>query len=257
MYPVESVTDYAGNNRIAGSAVDIGIYEMVNNNTDTDGDGIVDINDNCPLIANANQLDADNDGFGAVCDCDDTPSTGASCNTGCSTFYLDSDNDSYGDPAVSVTTCVAPGGYVSNNQDCNDNDNSIYPDAPEICDGKDNDCNPSTLEDEDGDGVCNEDDICPGGDDTVDLNNNNIPDACESTITLNCPIGINVTAATGQNTAFVIWPEPTGTSDCNGGGTGGGSCTAAPIVGFTHIGEHGGHDYYKSNTGYELDQCKK
>ncbi len=35
---------------------------------DTDLDGILDIEDNCPLIANPGQEDYDNDGFGDVCD---------------------------------------------------------------------------------------------------------------------------------------------------------------------------------------------
>ncbi len=38
---------------------------------DDDNDGILDINDNCPLTANADQLDTDSDGEGDVCDTDD------------------------------------------------------------------------------------------------------------------------------------------------------------------------------------------
>ncbi len=38
------------------------------NNPDTDGDGIVDANDNCPNIANPQQEDTDGDGVGDACD---------------------------------------------------------------------------------------------------------------------------------------------------------------------------------------------
>ena len=40
---------------------------------DSDGDGVPNQTDNCPLIANANQADSDNDGSGDACDLDDTP----------------------------------------------------------------------------------------------------------------------------------------------------------------------------------------
>ena len=247
--PAFLTTDSDGNPRIADGNVDIGVYEQVSTNSDNDNDGILDINDNCPITFNPDQTDIDGDGTGTVCDCDDSILTGNSCNTGCSNFYVDSDGDGFGNPATFVTTCVALTGYVANNQDFNDGDATLYPNAPELCDGKDNNNNGQIDEgtDDDNDGVCNEDDICPGGDDTIDLNNNNIPDDCESQISINCPADITVSADAGQSTTNVTWVGPTGSTDCNGGGSSGGSCSGTTISGFSFKGEFEGSDYYMSD----------
>ena len=49
---------------------DFGIVGLVDDEDDDD-DGILDVNDNCPLISNADQLDTDNDNIGNSCDTDD------------------------------------------------------------------------------------------------------------------------------------------------------------------------------------------
>jgi hypothetical protein len=70
-------------------------------------------------------------------DCDGTIDEGA---TDPGTYYLDSDGDGYGDASYTTTGCGAPSGYVDDDSDCDDADASIHPDAVEICDGLDNDC---------------------------------------------------------------------------------------------------------------------
>jgi hypothetical protein len=42
------------------------------------------------------------------------------------TYYADADGDGFGNAAVSVTDCVQPSGYVSNNTDCNDLSASVW-----------------------------------------------------------------------------------------------------------------------------------
>jgi len=56
------------------------------------------------------------------------------------TFYLDGDEDGYGDPLQPGAFCSMIEGYIDNAQDCNDVDTLIYPGAVEICDGIDNNC---------------------------------------------------------------------------------------------------------------------
>jgi hypothetical protein len=64
------------------------------------------------------------------------------------TFFLDSDTDGFGDPAETTDACTAPDGYTDNSEDCNDFNPLIHPDADEVCDGDDNDCDELTDEDD-------------------------------------------------------------------------------------------------------------
>ncbi len=120
--------------------------------------------------------DTDFDGACSWEDCDNDnsavfPGAQESCNTidddcddeidespavGERTWYPDLDGDGHGTSAVSVplNACNRPDGYGESNDDCDDGNFDIFPGAPELCDGLDNDCDPLTEEsvDDDGDG---------------------------------------------------------------------------------------------------------
>ena len=81
-----------------------------------------------------------------ICDGLDNNCNGSTDEGVLNTYYADADNDGFGNPLVSTQACSQPGGYVSNNTDCNDANNTVYPGAPEICDGLDNNCNTSVDE---------------------------------------------------------------------------------------------------------------
>ncbi len=54
-------------------------------------------------------------------------------------------------------------------------------DATDDDDGDATDDDDGACPDDDGDGVCNDDDTCPGGDDTLDLDNDGTPAWCDTT----------------------------------------------------------------------------
>lgn len=57
-------------------------------------------------------------------------------------LYLDFDNDEFGDPFSSLYSCYDEvSGYVFNDQDCDDDNALIFPGAPEILNGIDDNCN--------------------------------------------------------------------------------------------------------------------
>jgi gliding motility-associated-like protein len=95
------------------------------------------------------------------------------------TYYADADGDGFGDPNVTVLACLAPAGFVDNNLDCDDTDESINPDAEEICDSIDNDCDLAIDEDLGADGCIDTDGDTVRDSEDLDDDNDGILDATE------------------------------------------------------------------------------
>ena len=49
--------------------------------------------------------------------------------TGASIWYADTDSDTYGDLASSVSACTQPAGYVADSTDCDDTATAVTPRA--------------------------------------------------------------------------------------------------------------------------------
>ncbi len=103
-----------------GVIIDDFIVEGFQDDDDDDNDGILDVDDNCPIIANADQADNDLDGEGDVCDADDDNDgivdTEDNCPFTANADQADGDGDGIGDV-------------------CDDDlDNDGVPNASDLCD---------------------------------------------------------------------------------------------------------------------------
>lgn len=69
--------------------------------------------------------------------CASEPDEGPHCTE---VFFADGDGDGFGDPDATAEGCEAPLGFVAIADDCDDGDGAVHPDAAEVCDGVDNNC---------------------------------------------------------------------------------------------------------------------
>ncbi|MEL6345368.1 MAG: putative metal-binding motif-containing protein [Myxococcota bacterium] len=114
--------------------------EGLSSTVDQDGDGSLadeDCDDaNATVYPGADEVcnDIDDDCDGLIDD-EDALAAGAGM-----VFYADADGDGFGDPAVSTARCQPAAGVVDNSADCDDTLDAVHPDAVEICNDIDDDC---------------------------------------------------------------------------------------------------------------------
>ncbi len=70
--------------------------------------------------------------------CDGAPDEASAADA--PTWYADADSDSHGDVSAPAVECAQPSGYVSSADDCDDTDAAVNPDATEVCNSVDDDC---------------------------------------------------------------------------------------------------------------------
>lgn len=144
---------------------------------DTDGDGIVDAADGCPLVPDPAQADADGDGIGDACD---------TCPGLATPDRLDRDGDGVGDACDNCPATPNPDQTDSDGDGVGDacagshdpdSDGDGVPDARDDCPVV---ADP-TQRDTDGDGVGDACDVCPAVPDPAqaDTDGDGVGDACD------------------------------------------------------------------------------
>ena len=176
---------------------------------DSDGDGVLDVNDNCPTTSNPNQEDFDGDGLGDVCDddvdgdailnnddeCSNTPAGEIVNTVGCSESQLDDDLDGVMNDVDNCPNTSNPNQEDFDGDDIGDvcdndidgdnilNDDDECPNTPvgEIVNAAG--CSESQLDD-DSDGVMNDVDNCPNtsNQNQQDVDGDGIGDVCDDDV---------------------------------------------------------------------------
>ncbi|MEM9291207.1 MAG: hypothetical protein AAGD01_05980 [Acidobacteriota bacterium] len=125
---------------------------------DSDGDGVTDVPDLCPMVADPSQDNADGDEFGDACDlCFGDNDTGDSDGDAvCDDSDLCAGDDASGDTDTD--------GVCNDSDLCAGDDASGDSDADGVCDDSDLCAGDDASGDSDTDGVCDDSDLCAGDD---------------------------------------------------------------------------------------------
>jgi len=131
--------------------------------------------------------------------------------TDASSWFADTDTDTFGDPAVEVSACAQPDGYVADNTDCDDTLSDVNTDGTEVCDSIDNDCDDTVDEDDATDALTW---YADGDSDTYG-------DAAATTLACSAPSGYVADATDCDDTDGAVNPAATETcdtldNDCDG-----------------------------------------
>ncbi len=123
---------------------------------------------------------------------------------GQSDFRPDADGDGFGDPLTSASYCDGPSGWVTNGDDCDETDATINPEAVEICDGLDNDC----------DGYADPADSADAREWYADADGDSYGDSRASRSACERPEGFVTTGGDCDDERPLV--NPAGTESCNG-----------------------------------------
>ncbi len=177
-----------------------------------------------PGAANYNCLatvDVDGDGYTTATDCDDAdaainPAATELCDGidqdcdgnldngfSTTTYYQDSDSDTYGNASAPIASCVMPSGYVADSTDCNDSSAISNPAGTEICDGLDNNCDSSIDE-----GITTGSNVF-----YADADSDTYGDAATTTLSCTAPSGYVSNATDCNDASAASYPGASETDD--------------------------------------------